>query len=137
MNTFYLEILSPNRAFYRGECTSLVMPIGDGMMGIMANHTPLTASISDGEVKFRKPDGETVICAVMQGMVDVTDNRVRLLCESALAPDEIDAEAEHRAAEEAMAEMKKKQSQKEFALWQLSFQKAVNHLRIKDKQVNL
>ncbi len=133
MNTFYLEVLSPDRAFYRGECVSLVMPIGDGMMGVMAGHTPLTASISDGEVKFTKPDGETIICAVMQGMVDVTDNHVRLLCESALAPDEIDADAERRAAEEAMLAMQRKQSQREFALWQLSFQKAVTNLRVKNK----
>ncbi len=137
MNTFYLEILSPDRAFYRGECLSLVMPTGDGMRGIMANHTPMTASIADGEVKFKKPDGEVLVCAVTQGMVDVTDNRVRLLCESALAPDEIDAEAERRAAEEALLEMKKKQSQRDFALWQLSFQKAVNHLRIKNKGPNV
>ncbi len=137
MNTFHLQILSPDRVFFDGECRSLIMPTGDGMMGVMANHTPFTASIADGEVKFTKPDGEVIICAVMQGMVDVTDNRVRLLCESALAPDEIDAEAERRAAEEALLAMKRKQSQKEFALWQLSFQKAVNHLRIKDKKVNL
>ncbi len=137
MNTFHLQILSPDRVFFDGECRSLIMPTGDGMMGVMANHTPFTASIADGEVKFTKPDGEVIICAVMQGMVDVTDNRVRLLCESALAPDEIDAEAERRAAEEALLAMKRKQSQKEFALWQLSFQKAVNHLRIKDKKINL
>ncbi len=137
MKTFHLQIFSPDRVFFDGECRSLIMPTGDGMMGVMANHTPFTASIADGEVKFTKPDGEVVICAVMQGMVDVTDNRVRLLCESALAPDEIDAEAERRAAEEALLAMKRKQSQREFALWQLSFQKAVNHLRIKDKKVNL
>ncbi len=133
MKSFRLEILSPDRVFYCGECISLVMPTGDGMLGIQAYHTPMTASISDGEVKFTKPDGETVICAVMQGMVDVSDNRVRLLCESALAPDEIDAEMERRAAEEALLEMKKKQSERDFVIWQLTFQKAVNHLRIKNK----
>ncbi len=138
MKTFYLEILSPDRAFYCGDCVSLVMPVSDGMMGIMANHTPMSSFIADGEVKFTKPDGEVVICAVMQGMVDVTDNHVKLLCGSALAPDEIDAEMERRAAEEALLAMKRKQSQRDFVLWQLSFQKAVNHLRIKSKgKVNL
>ena len=36
---FQLEILTPERAFYRGECISVIVPVSDGMLGIMANHT--------------------------------------------------------------------------------------------------
>ncbi len=137
MKTFHLEILSPDREFYSGEAVSLVMPIHDGMMGIMANHTPLSASISDGEVSFTKADGEVVRCAVMRGMVDVTDNRVQLLCESALAPDEIDEAAERIALEEAMSELKKKQSKQDFAIWQMTFRTAMNNLRVKNKSADI
>ena len=49
---FQLEILTPERAFYRGECISVIVPVSDGMLGIMANHTPMTAAITDGEVVF-------------------------------------------------------------------------------------
>ena len=42
---FHLEILSPERTFYNGDCVSLMVPISDGMLGIMAGHTPLTAAI--------------------------------------------------------------------------------------------
>ena len=42
---FQLEILTPERAFYRGECISVIVPVSDGMLGIMANHTPMTAAI--------------------------------------------------------------------------------------------
>lgn len=139
MDTFYLEILSPERVFYKGECHSLVIPISDGMIGIMAHHTPLTAAIPDGEISFTKPDGERVICAVTRGMADVNDNRVRVLCESALTPDEIDTEAERREAETAKNELKKKQSHKDYLLWQFSFNKAVNRLKVieKDFKINL
>ncbi len=57
-NAFHLEILSPDRAFYVGDCLSLVIPISDGMLGIMAHHTPITAAIVDGEVTFTTPGGE-------------------------------------------------------------------------------
>ncbi len=133
MNTFYLEILSPDRAFYRGECTSIVMPTGDGMLGIMAHHAPLCASIADGEVVFTMPDGETLICAVMRGIVDMTDNHLRLLCDSALAPDEIDIETERRIVAEAEQEMRNKQSEHDFAIWQMTFKNAMNKLRVKGK----
>ncbi len=134
METFYLEILSPERTFYAGDCLSLTIPISDGKIGIMAHHTPLTAAIEDGEITFTKPDGERVVCAVMRGMADVTDNTVRVLCESALYPNEIDEEAERRAVEEASLKLKAKQSEKDYKMWQLSFNKAVNRLKIKQKE---
>ncbi len=139
MDTFYLEILSPERTFYEGDCISLSVPISDGSIGIMAHHTPLSAAITDGELTFTKPDGEKIVCAVMLGMVDVTDNKVLVLCESALLPEEIDEEAERRAAAEAALALKHQQSRKEYLMWQLSFNEAVTRLKIKAKssKINL
>ncbi len=139
MNTFHLEILTPERAFYTGECLSMIIPISDGMIGIMANHSPLSAAIPEGQITFTKPDGEKIICAVESGMVDVADNRAILLCESALSPDEIDEEAERRALTKSQMEMKKQQSKKDYMLWKLSFDKSVNRLKIKrnSKNVNM
>ncbi len=134
MNTFHLEILSPEHAFYTGDCISIVLPVDDGMLGIMAHHTPLTAAIMDGEITFIKPDGEKINCVVTRGMVDVSKERVLVLCETAISPDEIDEEKERRAANEAMLKMKKKQSAKEYALWQLSLNKAVNRLKASSKK---
>lgn len=137
METFYLEILSPTRTFYSGECVSLSMPISDGMIGIMAHHTPLCAAITDGEVDFTLPSGEEVACAVTRGMVDFTDNRAQILCESAIYIDEIDEDKEARLLEAAKLELSKNQSEKEYMLWQLFLNEAVSHLRIKNKQKDI
>lgn len=128
---FHLEVLSPDRTFYTGDCVSLVVPISDGMLGIMAHHAPLTAAVVAGEAAFTLPDGTRMLCAVSQGMVNVSENRVQLLCELALAPDEINAETEQRQAREAMIQLQKKQSHRDFVLAQLTFAKAVNNLRVK------
>ncbi len=139
MDTFYLEILSPERTFYEGECRLLTLPISDGMVGIMAHHTPLTAAIMDGEIHFETPDGERVVCAVTRGMADVADNRVQVLCASALRPDEIDEAAEQRQLEMAQQELKKQQSEKDYRLWQLSVNQAMSRLKVKrkDRSVNM
>ena len=105
---FQLEILTPERAFYRGECISVIVPVSDGMLEIMANHTPMTAAITDGEVVFTLPDGSKIPCAVTQGMIDVSAARVRVLCDSALHPDEINAEAERKQAEAAALKLREK-----------------------------
>ena len=127
---FHLEILSPERAFYSGECVSLVVPISDGMLGIMYGRAPLTAAITDGEVVFTLPDGTRRVCAVADGMVDVSGD-VRILCESALAPEEIDAEAERRAMEEARLALAERMAYKDYMLSQLAFARAFNNLRVK------
>ena len=136
MTVFHLEILSPEREFYNGDCVSLVVPISDGLIGIMANHTPITAAISDGELSYTLPDGTKSICAVTHGMVDVDNNVVRILCESVLLPEEIDEEKERKEAQEALLQLKNKQGHKDYVLSQLAFTKAINNLRVKRNYSN-
>ena len=130
MKPFHLEILSPERSFYTGDCVSLIVPISDGMLGIQADRAPLTAAITDGEVRFTLPDGTRRVCAVADGMVDVSGD-VRILCESALAPEEIDAEEERRTLEEARLALAERMAYKDYMLSQLAFARAFNNLRVK------
>ena len=131
MMSFRLEILTPVRPFYEGECVSLVIPTTDGMLGIQAGRAPLTAAIRDGQVVFTAPDGEVRVCAVARGMVSVSSARTCILCESALAPDEIDEAAERAALEAAEAELRKKKSYEEYAVSELTLARALNRLKVK------
>ena len=133
MTVFHLEILSPERTFYNGDCVSLVVPINNGMFGIQAHHAPVTAAIADGEVRFTLPDGTVRLCAVSGGMVDVSDNDARLLCESALAPEEIDEALEKRALDEARLALSEHMAYKDYMLSQLAFARAFNKLRVKQR----
>ncbi|MBQ8177797.1 MAG: ATP synthase F1 subunit epsilon [Clostridia bacterium] len=134
MNPFYLEILTPERVFYRGECLSLIVPITDGMFGVMANREPITASLTDGEAYYTKPDGEKILFSISGGMLDVENNVAKLLCESALLPEEIDEERERIEAENARSELKKSQSKRDYMLSKLMLSKAINNLKVKQKQ---
>ena len=131
MKTFHLSILSPERPFYIGESTSITLPLQDGIFGIMANHAPLVSVVIPGEVAFVTPDGERHLCVVSDGMVDVGQNEVKLLCESVLAPDEIDEDAAERDARLAAEDMKGKQSYQDYRMSEMMFAKAVNNLRVK------
>ncbi len=133
MKSFRLEILTPERVFYRGECVSLILPITDGMLGIMANREPITASVTCGEAYYTVPGGEKILFSVSGGMVDVMANSVKLLCDSALLPEEIDEQKEREEAALARAELAKKQSRKDYLLSQLMLSNAINNLKIKQK----
>jgi F0F1-type ATP synthase epsilon subunit len=97
----------------------------------MANHTPLTAAVTDGMITFTSADGEVRMCAVSRGMVNVGARRVRVLCESAVSPDEIDVEAERLKMQEAEIEMRKRKSYEDYMVSQLAFAKAFNRLKVK------
>ena len=131
MTLFDLEILSPERVFYRGKCQSLIVPITDGMLGIMANREPITASLTLGEAYYTTPEGEKILFSISGGMIDVVNNRATLLCESALLPEEINEEAARIEAELARAEMQKKQSKTDYLMSQIMLTNAINNLRVK------
>ena len=131
MNSFELQILTPERPFYEGPCLSLQVPISDGMIGIMAGHMPLTAAVMDGEVQFRLPDGTRRSCAVTRGLLDVSVENVRLICETAVAPEEIDEERERRIMEDARLALREKQARRDYVQAQLTFARAMNNLKVK------
>lgn len=134
MKTFHLDIFTPEGVFYSGDCVSLIIPITDGMLGIMANRAPITASVTFGEAYYTKPDGEKILFSVSRGMVDVLNNTVKLLCDQALLPEQIDEEEERLKAQKARSEFLKKQSRKDYLLSKLMLANAVNNLRVKNKK---
>lgn len=134
MRTFHLEILTPEHPFYVGECVSLVIPISDGMLGIMAGHTPLTVAIHDGCVVFTLPDGTKTECAVSRGMLNFDQNGARLLCDFAVLPECIDEEKERRELEEAELALKEKQSHVDYVVNRLTVIKTLNNLKIKQNK---
>lgn len=135
MRPFKLEILTPGRVFYRGECLSLIVPITDGMLGIMANCEAMTASLISGEAYYTNPEGERILFSISDGMIDVENNSVKLLCEYALLPEEIDEEKERRMADEARFALMQKQSKRDYMHSKLMLTNAVNNLKVKQKKI--
>ncbi len=134
MKPFRLEILTPERVFYRGECLSLVIPITDGMLGVQAHRAPITASVVSGEAQYTPPDGKAVFFSLGGGMFNMQDNVAHLLCEYALLPEEIDEEREQREAERARSELDQQQSRRDYLLSKLMLSHAVNNLKVKQKR---
>ncbi len=131
MRPFHLEILSPDRAFYVGDCLSLILPLDDGLMGIMAHHCPMKVFLQGGELSYTLPDETVVRCAVTGGMVDVKETGVQILCETVLLPEEIDEYFEQQELENARKAMKAEQGVKEYKMLQYQLQKATVNLRVK------
>ena len=86
MRTFHVDILAADKPFYRGECESLQIPIGNGQYGILAGHRNAIAAIVPGTMHMRDGDGREHIAAVSEGMVKIENGAVLLLIDSMERP---------------------------------------------------
>ena len=99
---FTVEIITPDRIFYKGEGDMIEFTTAVGEIGVYKKHIPLTTVLAPGVVKIHKTGEDDVIAAVHSGFAD----KVTLLAEIAEWPDEIDkgrAEAAMKRAEERLA----------------------------------
>ena len=101
-NTFYLKIIAANRVFYAGRCRSLIVPEYDGQKEILAHHEDMVIAIDEGEMRFQ-PEGTAnwEYAVVGMGFVEIVNNRVTLLVETAEHPEEIDVARAREAKERA------------------------------------
>ena len=108
-SSFYLKVISANRVFFAGKCRSLIVPEFDGQKEILAHHEDMVIAIDEGQMKFQ-PEGsdEWIHAVVGMGFVEIVNNRVTLLVETAEKPEEIDV----RRAEEAKQRAEERLRQK-------------------------
>ena len=78
MAEFDLKIISPEKKLYDGKCESLVFDTPDGSYGIMAGHTPLTASVSEGEIKITF-EGSRQSVIVKKGILHFENNSALII----------------------------------------------------------
>ena len=103
--TFKLEIVTPERIVLSEDVVSLTVPGAEGSLGILANHAPLVAELMIGEIVIRDEDGHITRLATGGGFMEVKENVVRILADTAERPEEIDiarAEESKRRAEERL-----------------------------------
>ena len=92
---FSLEIISPERTFYKGDVSFLELTTSEGEVGIYKNHIPMTNVIVPGIVTIHEADGVKE-AAVHSGFMVILQDSVKIMAEVAEWPDEID---ENRANE--------------------------------------
>ncbi len=128
--SFYLEIITPRRVVYKGEVTSFSAPGVVGGFQVLKNHAALLSSIKVGEVKLTDVSGKEFHFATSGGFVEVHDNTLVLLAETAERADEIDIERAKSAGTRAKKRLEEKEATLDAARATLALQRAQNRLHI-------
>lgn len=97
MTNLRIEIVTAESVVYEDDVEIVVIPGVEGQLGILPHHAPLLTALQPGELVVRKEGEETAI-AVSGGFVQVLDDKVIVLADSAERAEEINEER----AQEAM-----------------------------------
>ncbi|PZC47160.1 MAG: F-type H+-transporting ATPase subunit epsilon [Chloroflexi bacterium] len=95
-----LEIVTAEKIIYSDEVSSVVAPGTAGQLGILPNHAPLLTSLKPGELRILKEDKEVNI-AVSGGFLEVLQNVVTVLADTAERAEDIDVERAQDALKRA------------------------------------
>lgn len=83
MKTFKLKLISPSGKKYEEEsATEVILPTPDGQITILPNHVPLISLLSAGEVILKIGSKEHIL-VTEGGVVEVTNNTVKILADTA------------------------------------------------------
>jgi len=85
METFKLEILTPNGEIYNGNVVSVVLPGEEGEFGVLAKHASLTTLLTTGVIDVEKEDKSVEAIVINWGVVQVDEEKVIILVEGAAA----------------------------------------------------
>ena len=128
--SFHLEIITPKRIVYKGEVTSFSAPGIEGGFQVLHSHAPLLSSLKIGEVRLIEENGNNTKYAVSGGFVEVRDNQVLLLAETAERTDEIDTERAKSAMDRAKKRLEEKMAGIDIERAKLALYRAMNRLKI-------
>jgi F-type H+-transporting ATPase subunit epsilon len=88
---FPVEVLTPDGEVFNDEVEMLSTFTADGSIGILANHTPLLATLNPTELRLYKSESDVVRFAQAEGYLQVGGNRAMILVEEAHDIDGLDA----------------------------------------------
>lgn len=74
-----LDILTPDKALFSGQITSIILPGSKGQFEILNNHAAIVSSLEKGTIKVKTADGRAEMFEVNGGVVEAMDNIIVVL----------------------------------------------------------
>jgi len=131
-----LEMVTPYKLVLSVEVDEVTAPGTVGELGVLPDHTSLLTTLKVGELTY-KQGNETFHVAVNWGYVEVEDNVMTVLVETAEPADQIDVERAKAALSRAEEALKKLTSEdKEFKIMECALERALIRVQVASKQVH-
>jgi F-type H+-transporting ATPase subunit epsilon len=128
--SFSLEIVTPKKVVFSGVVTSFSAPGVVGSFQVLRSHAPLLSTTRIGIVKVVDAAGREMRFATSGGFVEVHDNKVVMLAETAERSDEIDVNRAEAARDRAKKRLEGKRREIDVERARLALHRALNRLKV-------
>lgn len=133
LKKFQLEVISPERVFYTGEVEMVELTTTEGEIGVYADHIPLTTIIAPGIMTITESSDSLKEAAVLEGFMEITQEKVTVLAQSCEWPDEIDIDRANEAKVRAERRLKSNDSNINMARAELALKKSLVRIDLGSK----
>ena len=129
-NTLKLEIVTPDAVVYSDDVEMVTLQGVEGQMGIYPQHVRLMTQLVPGEMIVHKGGGDDFL-AVGEGLVEITNDRVAIVTDMAVAAENIDEAKAEEARQRAAARLQEKLSSQDLASVNATLTRSVAQLSVK------
>jgi F-type H+-transporting ATPase subunit epsilon len=127
--TMHVEVVTAERELYSGEADVVIAPGSEGELGILPRHAALLTTLKVGQLLIRLGGAEEPLF-VSGGFLEVSNNSVTVLAETAERAEEIDQARAEAARRRAQEHLQQAQSDVERAELVGALERAVARLRV-------
>jgi F-type H+-transporting ATPase subunit epsilon len=125
-----VEIVTGERSVYREDDVDMVVaPGADGSLGILPSHAPLISLLASGELRIKRAGVEEEL-VIFGGFLEVIDNKVLILADSAERVEEIDLARAEAAREKAEEAIRNRKTTQDIAEAEAALRRAAIRLRV-------
>ncbi|MTD41665.1 F0F1 ATP synthase subunit epsilon [Erwinia sp. CPCC 100877] len=135
MDYLTVNVVTPNGLVYDHRAAIVVAKTTDGEIGILPKHAPIIVPLAIDEVRVKRTDSDTHVdwIAVNGGIMEVRDNIVSIIADSAERERDIDVSRAERAkqrAERMIAEAKEHANKDELRRATVALHRAINRINV-------
>ena len=129
---FSLQIITPKGIYFSDEVDSLTIKMTTGYRTFLAGHLPLIGSLDYAPMHLVK-GGKVYNYALHGGAINVTKEKVSVVCNAIESAEEIDKERALAAKERAEKRIQEKDPNIDLKRAQLALQRSLIRLEVLDK----
>jgi len=127
------EIVTAERVVYSDDVDIVVAPGIQGQMGILPSHAPLLTTLQPGELVVRK-DGEETAIFVSGGFLEIMQDRVTVLADTAERAEEIDIARAEEAKVRAEERVREHVPEMDLARAEAALRRSLMRLKIAERR---
>ena len=129
MNSFHLEIVTPDGSAFDGMAESLLVRTTEGDVEILASHADYLATVATGRTRLII-NGEEKFASSQGGFLSVTGGEVRLVATTFEFAEEIDLERAKAARDRAEEALSRAKDARDIELAKVRLSRALNRINV-------